>query len=64
MSTDSQHILMSFSSLPEPEQRLVAAEILRRASQWNTEPLNDDDLDRAADEIFLELDRREESHGN
>ncbi|MDZ4655964.1 MAG: hypothetical protein SH868_00150 [Bythopirellula sp.] len=59
MSTDSQHILTSFSSLPEPEQRLVAAEILRRASQWNTEPLNDDDLDRAADEIFLELDRRE-----
>lgn len=63
MSTDSQHILTSFSSLPESEQRLVAAEILRRASQWDSEPLCDDDLDRVADELFLELDRREESHG-
>lgn len=64
MSKDSQHILTNFNALPEAEQRLVAAEILRRTSQWDCEPLTDDDLDRAADELFLELDRREESHGH
>jgi hypothetical protein len=64
MSTDSQNILTAFSSLPESEQRLVAAEILRRAKQWDIEPLSDDDLARAADDLFLELDREEEGHGN
>lgn len=63
MSSDSQNILTVFSSLPESEQRLVAAEILRRTSHWNIEALTDDDLARAADDLFLELDREEEGHG-
>ena len=64
MSTDSQNILTTFSLLPESEQRLVAAEILRQASQWDSDPLTDDDLARAADELFLELEREEEGHGS
>jgi hypothetical protein len=63
MSTDSQNILSTFSLLPESEQRLVAAEILRRTVQWENEPLTDDDLARVADDLFLELDREEEDHG-
>jgi hypothetical protein len=64
MSTDSQNILTVFSSLPESEQRLVAAEILRRASRWDSDPLSDDDLARVADDLFIELDREEEGHGS
>ena len=63
MSSDSQNILTVFSSLPESEQRLVAAEILRRTTQWDIDPLTDDDLSRVADDLFLELDREEEGHG-
>ncbi len=59
MLTDSQNILTTFNSLPESEQRLVAAEIVRRTSQWDSDPLTDDDLTRTADYLFLELDREE-----
>ena len=63
MSTDSQHIISSFEALPLVEQREVMAELLRKAAQWDTPPLSDDELTRLADEVFLELDRREASDG-
>ncbi len=64
MSTDSQELLSSFNALPKNEQQIVAAEILRRAGQWETQPLSDEELVKAADDLFEELDRREEAHGN
>jgi hypothetical protein len=63
MSTDSQHVVSSFEALPLTEQREVIAELLRKASQWDNPPLSDDELVRLADEVFLELDRREASDG-
>jgi hypothetical protein len=63
MSTDSQQIISSFEALPLVEQREVMAELLRKAAQWDTPPLSDDELTRLADEVFLELDRREASDG-
>jgi hypothetical protein len=63
MSTDSQHVIASFESLPQGEQREVMAELLRKAAQWDSPPLTDDDLARLADEVFLELDRREATDG-
>ena len=63
MSSDAQNVLSNFQGLPEGEQRLVAAEILRQSAQWDNEPLSDEDLARAADDVFQELDRREASHG-
>jgi len=60
MSTDSQNILSNFNALPEFEQREVAAEILRRASQWDNGPLTDKQLAQGADELFVELDQRGE----
>jgi hypothetical protein len=59
MSTDSENVINSFDALPIVEQREVMAELLRKAAQWDTPPLSDDDLVRLADEAFLELDRRE-----
>jgi hypothetical protein len=63
MSTTSQQIISGFDALPLTEQREVAAEILRRSATWETSPLTDDDLTRLADEVFLELDRREAEDG-
>jgi hypothetical protein len=45
--------------MPEPQQQVVAAEILRRVAGWDYLPLSDDDLCRLADERFRELDERE-----
>jgi hypothetical protein len=62
MSTASYHILESFDRLPESEQQQVAAEILRRTLKRDTPQLTDDDLVATAEEIFLELDRREDNN--
>ena len=64
MSTDSQDLLSSFDSLPVVEQREVMAELLRKAAQWDNPPLTDEDLTRLADDVFVELDRREAADGN
>jgi hypothetical protein len=64
MSTDSQHVLNSFDALPQQEQREVVSELLRKAVQWDSPPLTDDELARLADEAFLELDRREGADGS
>ena len=63
MSTDSQHVIASFESLPPIEQREVMAELLRKTARWDSPPLSDDELVRLADELFLELDRREAADG-
>jgi hypothetical protein len=64
MSTTSQQFISGFDTLPLLEQRDVAAEILRKAANWECPPLSDDDLARLADDVFLELDRREADDGS
>jgi len=64
MSTDSQYVINSFEALPPGEQREVMVELLRKTAQWDNPPLTDDELVRMADEVFLELDRREVADGN
>jgi hypothetical protein len=64
LSTDSQYLLSHFDALPLGEQREVMAALLQKASQWDNPPLTDDDLACLADEVFLELDRREAADGN
>lgn len=59
MSSDSQHLLSSFDALPLGEQREVMAALLQKASSWDNPPLTDDDLVHLAEDVFLELDRRE-----
>ena len=59
MSTSAQDILESFDQLPEVEKQEVASEILRRTLSFDISPLSDDELVLSAEEIFLELDRRE-----
>jgi hypothetical protein len=64
MSTDSRQVISNFDALPLVEQREVMAELLRKAANWDTPPLSDDELSHLADEVFLELDRREAADGS
>jgi hypothetical protein len=61
MTIQAQEILHSFDLLPDFEKRQVVTEILRRELAVDTPPLSDDDLLGAAEEVFLQLDLREES---
>lgn len=59
MPSSVQQILHSFDLLPEAEQRELAWEILRRTVNFDLPALADEELILSADELFLELDRRE-----
>jgi hypothetical protein len=63
MATSIQNLLHSFESLPEPDKRELAAEIMRRSLRFEFPPLSDQDLVKNAEDIFLDLDRREEEDG-
>jgi hypothetical protein len=54
-----ESLLGAFDLLADDEQRVAAAEIVRRVSQRESPPLDDETIDRIADESFLEYDRRE-----
>jgi len=59
MSTVVQKILRSYELLPELEKRELSYEIIRRSLKFDLPPLSNDELVQNAEEIFLELDRRE-----
>ncbi len=63
MSSSPQDFLQSFDILPAAQQRMVFIELCRRAAQWESEPMDDDELTRAADELFQEFDERERLDG-
>jgi len=59
MTLAAKTILESFEALPEPDKEAVVVEILRRATAAPYPTMEDEDLIFAADQVFLELDRRE-----
>jgi hypothetical protein len=59
MSGGAKQVLDAFEQLPPGERDEVVVELLRRAASAPHESPSDDELLRAADGIFLELDRRE-----
>jgi hypothetical protein len=59
MNSSVQQLLRSFDLLPEAEQRELAWEILRRTVTFDLPSLSDEELVLSAEELFLELDRRE-----
>ena len=60
MTCSVQEFLDTFDHLPEAERREAASEILRRVKELTFDPISDDELLISADELFLELDRRED----
>jgi hypothetical protein len=63
MSPSIQNILNTFDHLPDADKQVIAAEILRRTLNYQLPPLSDDELVLQAEELFLELDRREAEDG-
>ena len=54
-----QNLIMAFDRLTEGQQREFAAEVLRRTRDLKWPPLDDETINRIADESFLECDIRE-----
>jgi len=63
MGTTAHLVLESFDRLSSPEKREVLDEILRRVRDVDWPPLDDETIDRIADEAFLEYDLREANSG-
>ncbi|HSK74463.1 MAG TPA: hypothetical protein VK892_22370 [Pyrinomonadaceae bacterium] len=59
MTQTAQDIISTFDRLPPGEQKEVVKIILRRNLEVETPALSDEELALNAEEIFLELDRRE-----
>jgi hypothetical protein len=55
----ARHLLESFDALSETDRREVLEELLRRARDLPYAFPSDDELVRAADQIFQDLDRHE-----
>ncbi len=54
-----QNLIMAFDRLTEAQKREVAAQVLRRTRDLEWPPLDDETIDRIADESFIEYDIRE-----
>jgi len=61
MTQTAKKLLEEFEALPEPERAEVLAELLRRAASLPHDLPTDEELVAAFDQLFLELDRREQS---
>lgn len=59
MTEAAKKLLEAFDSLSQPERQELPRELLRRAASSEHGLPDDADLVAAADEVFLDLDRRE-----
>ncbi len=59
MGDAARHLLQSFEALSETERCEVLEELLRRATELPYSFPSDDELVRAADQVFQRLDRLE-----
>jgi hypothetical protein len=59
MSTAVREVVHAFQALSVDDQRVAAAVILQLLPLLEYPPLDDETLDRLADESFLEYDRDE-----
>ncbi len=60
MTDAARRIVETFEALPEEDRQTVVVEILRRTAADVYPALEDKDLVLAAEQVFLELDRREQ----
>jgi hypothetical protein len=59
MSEQVKHLISAFDRLTESDQCVFAAAVLRRTRDLSWPPLDDETIDRIADESFSEYDARE-----
>ena len=60
MTKAARHLIETFESLPDDDKRVVTLAILRQSAVEENAPLDEAELILAADQVFLDLDRREE----
>jgi hypothetical protein len=59
VTAQGKHIIEEFEALPDAAKREVLAELIRTSRFIEYPQVSDDELFSAADELFLEYDRRE-----
>jgi hypothetical protein len=59
MSEQVKHLISAFDRLTESDQREFAAAVLRRTRDLSWPPVDDETINRIADESFVEYDVRE-----
>ncbi len=59
MSKQTVELLEAFEALPDEERRVFTVEVLRRAVPYDSGPMEDEELARAADDLFAVLDAEE-----
>ena len=59
MTAQAKHIIDEFQALPDQAKREVLAELIRTSRFIDYPQVSEDELLFAADEMFLEYDRRE-----
>lgn len=63
MTQEARSIIQLFEHLSDTEKKEVMREILHRSLKLDFPPMTDDELVQNADDLFLELDKRESSNG-
>ncbi|OLD19186.1 MAG: hypothetical protein AUJ01_06340 [Acidobacteria bacterium 13_1_40CM_3_65_5] len=61
MTQAAKKLLDEFDALPDQDRSELVAELVRRVALAPHDLPQDDDLVAAADRLFVELDRREQS---
>jgi Fe2+ or Zn2+ uptake regulation protein len=64
MTQAIEEVLRKFDQLKETEQQEAVYEILKRISKHETTPLTEEEMVLSAEELFLELDKREAASGS
>lgn len=59
MNNAAQQLLSAFGTLPRKAQKEVLVSLLRLPIEVRYKPPSDEQMRRAANAVFLELDRRE-----
>ena len=61
MTAETKHVIEDFEALPDEAKREVLAEIIRISRDLEYPGVSEGELVSAADELFVQYDRREES---
>jgi hypothetical protein len=64
MSDQTAQLLEAFEALPETEKQVFTVEFLRRATPFDSGPLDDAETAEAADQLLAVLDAEENDPGS
>ena len=63
MNPTTHQVLSAFDALPEGEKHEVAAAVLKRVLETLPDDVSEESLVELAEDMFLDLDAREDSSG-